>query len=163
MSLMRTTVSRQIKPHGELDKIRKRKGLVLFQLNFDGGLDSDTEHPFKLYTSGREGTLRGRRGDIVLQDHVQSGASGFTRNLHIGTLNSMRRKVGKECASCDYVFRSDCNSRSVNRRRILSKHCVARQCGFRSYVSADSGLFACSRSTFLLLFGGCTYCIGEGD
>jgi hypothetical protein len=102
-------------------------------------------------------------GDIVLQDNVQSGASGFSRNLHVGTLNSMRRKVGKECASCDYVFRSDCNSRSVNRRRILSKHCVARQCGFRSYVSADSGLFACSRSTFLLLFGGCTYCIGEGD
>ena len=98
---LRTTVSRQSKPPGELDKIRKRKGLVLFPLNFDGGLDSDTEHPFKLYTSGREGTLRGRRGDIVLQDHVQSGASGFTRNLHIGTLNSMRRKVGKECASCE--------------------------------------------------------------
>jgi hypothetical protein len=137
---LRTTVSRQSKPPGELDKIRKRKGLVLFPLNFDGGLDSDTEHPFKLYTSGREGTLRGRRGDIVLQDHVQSGASGFTRNLHIGTLNSMRRKVGKECASCDYVFRSDCNSMSVNRRRILRKHLrctsvwilVLRHCGFRS-------------------------------
>jgi len=59
---MRTTVSRQIKPHGELDKIRKRKGLVLFQLNFDGGLDSDTEHPFSCIQEG--GRARSMAGGI---------------------------------------------------------------------------------------------------
>jgi hypothetical protein len=98
------------------------------------------------------GQAEWQEGISYLKTTCKSGVSGF-----------------KEAARC--------NSRGVNRRRFLRKHGVARQCGFRSYrlqyitenftggsAAAVVSLllyFTYSRSTFLLLCGGGTYCIGK--